>query len=290
MRDKFGVKIRRKMTEPEWRGTESLEGKTILVQGEQGLGDCIQFARYAPLLADQGANVILEVPLPAVTLLKQVAGVHRVISYEDPLPEFDCYCSLLSLPLIFKTDLNNIPRVSGPISPSEDKIQTWSKKINVRFPDQKRPKVGLVWSGGTAHKKDRLRSIPLADFIKYLPDHCDYICLQKEIRTEDLETLQLHPQIMTFEKEIEDFLDTAALCLQMDVIVSVDTSVAHLAGTLNKSTWILIPSLPDWRWLWEGNKTPWYPTAKLFRQQEQESWVHPLKAIQHGLKQLSSSP
>jgi len=284
------LNMRRKTSTPEWRGLESLKGKTILLKGEQGLGDCIQFSRYVPLLADKGAKVILDVPSFAVSVLKNITGIHRIISYEDPLPEFDYHCSLLSLPLALNTNLETIPPVAGPIALSAETLQTWGNKIHERFPNPQRPKVGLVWSGSTKHKKDHNRSIPLKDFINYLPEECDYICLQKEIRASDKIILESHTEILTLEKEIEDFLDTSALCMHMDLIISVDTSVAHLAGTLQKKVLVLLPSHPDWRWLRSGDTTPWYPTMNLIRQETDESWSEPLGTVQNLLQQFRMQP
>ena len=255
---------------------KNVPGKTILVKGEQGLGDTIQFSRYLKLLAQQGAKVILDIHKPLVSLLSSLDGVYRTTAYEDPLPEFDHHCSLLSLPFIFKTEIDAIPKVARPIKIPKAKSKFWSQKLGKKT----KMRVGLVWGGSASHRKDHLRSIPLTDFAQYLPPNYEYVCLQKDIKPDDLKELQSHPEILHFESAIEDFLDTAALCQEMDLIISVDTSVAHLAGTLEKEVWILLQYVPDFRWQLQREDTPWYPTAKLLRQEEIDNWKPVLEKMQ----------
>jgi hypothetical protein len=195
----------------------------------------------------------------------------------------------LSLPLALKTTLDTIPPVAAPLNIPPERISEWQAKLGPKKDKQLR--VGLVWSGSASHKKDHLRSITLAQILEYLPSQCEYISLHKEFRKADAETLIAHenaktePVIRHFENDLRDFIDTAALCQQLDLVISVDTSVAHLAGTLSVETWVLLPSIPDWRWLLERTDTPWYPSMRLFRQKDNidSNWEPVLKQVQAAL-------
>lgn len=251
-----------------WLGKESLKDKVILLHSEQGLGDTLQFCRYAKLVSDLGARVVLTVPKPLLSLLSELNGVDQLVAKGSALPEFDFHCPLLSLPLAFKTNLNNIPHHPRYLASNASKVAQWQTKLGSKT----KPRVGLVWSGSTTLTNDHNRSIFLADLVKHLPGDFQYVSLQKEVRDVDLSTLQSHPDISHFENDLNDFSDTAALCEAMDVIVSVDTSVAHLAGGLGKPVWVLLPFDPDWRWLLDRTDSPWYPSAKLYRQAQIGDW------------------
>jgi tetratricopeptide (TPR) repeat protein len=258
----------RKFAQPLWVGAESLHGKSILLHSEQGTGDTLQFCRYAKLVADLGAHVILEVQEYLFSLLANIEGVAVLVSKGSTLPSFDFHCPLLSLPLAFKTDIDSIPVCERYIKSDAGRVAEWQTKLGIII----KPRVGLAWSGSTRHKNDVNRSIPLCDFVKLLPSEYNYLSLQKEVRDADTETLKSHPEILHFGEELKDFADTAALCELVDIIVSVDTSVAHLAGALGKPVWILLPFNPDWRWLRDRNDSPWYPTARLYRQDRVDDW------------------
>jgi len=259
---------RRNFIQPLWLGVEPLEGKTILLHSEQGLGDTIQFCRYAKLVNDFGARVVLQVQRPLLNLLTGLEGVAELLAMDEKLPEFDFHCPLLSLPLAFKTTLGTIPASETYITSESDKVKQWKAKLGYT----NKPRVGLVWSGSTGHRNDANRSIALSDFVKFMPNHVEYVSLQKELRDADRNTLKLHPEILHYEDEIGDFTDTAALCELMDVVISVDTSVAHLAGALGKPVWILLAFNADWRWLLDRDDSPWYPTARLYRQGALGDW------------------
>ncbi len=270
-------------TQPLWLGAESLHGKTILLWCEQGLGDTIQFIRYAALVAEIGGRVIASVPNSLMRLLSSLDGVSEWVEQGGTLPAFDFHCPLLSLPLAFKTDLTSIPSSHAYLRSDINKVSEWSKKLGTKT----KPRVGIVWSGSTGHKKDQDRSIALSSLIEYLPEDCEYVSLQKELRDTDSVTLAACSQIKHFGDELGDFTDTAALCDLMDVVISVDTSVAHLSGALGKPTWVLLPHIPDWRWLLDREDSPWYPSIKLYRQGEDRHWSSVLKKITADLLLLS---
>jgi tetratricopeptide (TPR) repeat protein len=268
-------------TQPLWDGTQELKGKTLLVYAEQGLGDTIQFSRYIPLLSNLGATVIFEVQPSLVKLLSQLKWVNTIIAKGDTLPAFDYHCPLLSLPARFNTQLDTIPPVSHPINIENSRIKEWLTRLGPKL----KPRVGLVWSGSTIHKKDHTRSVSLSELIPYLPHHLDYISLQKEISSIEEDLLNKN-NIKHFGATLHDFTDTAALVQHMDLILAVDTSVAHLSATLNKPTWILIAYSPDWRWLLERSDSPWYPSVTLVRQTHLNEWQYSLTQVKLALEKL----
>ena len=256
-----------------------LKEKTILLYAEQGLGDTIQFSRYVPLVAQLGAQVILEVQGPLVNLLKNLEGVGQILAKGDPLPAMDYQCPLLSLPLAFKTELDSIPALSQKIIGDSAKIIQWQTTLGVKT----KPRVGLVWSGSVIHKNDHHRSITLSQLLPYLPSHIEYVCLQAELRDVDKKLIAQQPGIQYFGKALEDFTDTAALCELMDLVISVDTSVAHLSAALGKKTWVLLPYTPDWRWQLDRSDSPWYPSIQLYRQPAIGDWTSVLEKVKLDL-------
>ncbi|MCX8520621.1 MAG: tetratricopeptide repeat protein [Rhodoferax sp.] len=275
----------RPFLQPVWLGAGKLQGKTILLHGEQGLGDSIQFCRYAKWVKQLGATVLLEVPRQLTALLAELEGVDAVLEQGQALPAFDCHCPLLSLPLAFKTDLHTIPNVGPYLQSSASKRRQWSQRLG----EKTKPRVGLVWRGSTVHKNDQNRSLPLAAWLPHLPGICDYVSLQKEVRTEDLELLHTR-SIRHFGEALQDFSDTAALCDLVDMVLSVDTSVAHLAAAMGKPTWVLLPFTPDWRWLLERDDSPWYSSVRLYRQAALGQWEVVLERVEHDLLQHAALP
>jgi tetratricopeptide (TPR) repeat protein len=260
----------RAFAQPVWTGAEPLQGKTILLHAEQCLGDTIQFCRYATLVARRGARVILQVPKALAELLGSLDGVADVIS-GAALPQFDLHCPLLSLPLAFGTDAASIP-CSGKYLASDAGMQRhWAGRLGPPS-GVARPRVGLAWSGSAMHGNDRNRSIALADLLAHLPDGIEYVSLQQDIREGDRAALDARPDIRHFGEQLWDFSDTAALCELMDLVVSVDTSVAHLAGALGVPTRLLLPHVPDWRWMLERQDSPWYASMALLRQEHTGDW------------------
>jgi len=279
--------LRGKTLQPLRSGQITLEGKTILLYAEQGLGDTIQFCRYAELVAKQGAKVILEVQPTLVKLLKNLAGVSQIIADGDPLPHFDFQCPMMSLPLIFSTETSTIPPITLTLDANNKKFEKWQSILGPKT----KPRVGLAWSGSQTHANDQNRSIDLVDLIANLPKDIQYVSLQKDLRKHDIQTFQQldhlveNETILHFGHLLNDFTDTAALCQSMDLIVSVDTSVAHLAASLQKPTWILLPFAPDWRWLIEHPySSPWYPTLKLMRQMHKGDWKSLLALLEKDLQ------
>lgn len=268
----------RSFSQPLWLGDQPLAGRTILLHAEQGIGDTLQFCRYARLVANAGARVVLEVQPPLLSLLRDLDGVFSLIAAGSPLPSFDFHCPLLSLPRAFRTLLDTIP-ATPHLRGDAAKLRLWSERLGT----PSSPRIGLVWSGASAHENDHNRSIPLSLLLPHLPDNCQYFSLQKEVRDSDLPALRDHPAIRHLGGQIEDFSDTAALCLLMDGIVSVDTSVAHLAATLGRPTSVLLPFHPDWRWLLGRSDSPWYPSALLLRQHAPGDWSHPLDLLRQQL-------
>ena len=269
----------RRFDQPRWSGEEPLQGKTILLHADQGLGDVLQFCRYAKVLHDRGASVVMEAPKPLANLLTGLDGVSHVIVKGEALPAFDYHCPLGSLPAAFKTDIDSIPAPKGYLGSSDDKRTKWHGRLG---PKTKR-RVGVVWSGNTQHKNDHNRSLPLADFVRVLTPDFEYVSLQKDVREEDRETLRSRPDIRHFGEDLADFTDTAALCDLLDVVVSVDTSVAHLAGALGRPVWILLPLNPDWRWMMNRPDSPWYASARLYRQNQAGDWASVLDTVKSDL-------
>nr|WP_315488470.1 tetratricopeptide repeat protein [uncultured Rhodoferax sp.] len=273
---------RRSLAKPLWLGEESLQGKTVLLYGEQGLGDSIQFVRYVKQVADLGAHVLLEAPLQLKNLFESVEGAGELVLHGQPVPVFDFHCPLLSLPLAFNTTLESIPASSSYLQAEPDRIRQWANKLG--HPTRKR--VGLAWSGNAKHGNDHNRSVPLSTLLQYLPDGFEYISLQKELRDSDQSILVNAKNIRHLGTELTDFSDTAALCELMDLVISVDTSIAHLAGALGKPLWVLLPHVPDWRWLLARGDSPWYPSASLYRQASPRDWGSALEKVNDGLNGL----
>jgi len=258
----------RQFKEPLWLGHESLVNKTILVYFEQGLGDTIHFSRYVKLLSNLGAKVILEVQAPLFTLLQKLEGVALLVAQGSSLPQFDYQCPLMSLPLALDVTLNHLVAQTEYIKSDPTKVNYWQKKLGVKT----KPRIGIVWRGSTNHSKDQIRSAKLEEFLPFLPPQFEYISLQKELSEIDKHLLEANPYIQNHTKALGDFSDTAALIDTLDLVIGVDTSVIHLAGALGKKTWLMLPYLPDWRWLLDRSDSPWYPSLKLYRQSTIGNW------------------
>ncbi len=277
--------MRRSFSAPQWFGAEPIRGKTILLHAEQGLGDTLQFVRYVSRVAAQGARVVLEVQPALKDLISGIEGPAEVIARGEDLPEFDIHCPLLSLPLAFGTRLDTIPADIPYLTVPPDRITAWSSHLE----RSALHRVGLAWSGGRTHRNDHNRSIALTHLAPLFADpQIQFVSLQQELRDGDLEILQANPQIVHFGDELHDFADTAAVVSELDVVISVDTSVAHLAGALGKPVWILLPFAPDWRWLLDRKDSPWYPTARLFRQPKIADWDGVIECVRQELSVIAS--
>jgi tetratricopeptide (TPR) repeat protein len=274
---------KRDFPQPLWLGEEDVAGKTILLHSEQGFGDSIQFCRYVPLVAARGARVILEVEQPLRKLMTGLAGVAQVIAKGDHLPKFDLHVSLPSLPLAFKTRLETIPWTGPYLRASEQGSRDWG----VWLGSKRSPRIGLAWAGNAKHARDRERSMKLGDLVPLLDIDATFVSLQKEVRACDAEMLA-DCGLLPLGEKLADFSDTAALISQLDLVISVDTSVAHLAGALGKPVWILLTHAPDWRWLLDGDNSPWYPGARLFRQCETRQWADVTMRLRDALIEFAS--
>jgi tetratricopeptide (TPR) repeat protein len=251
----------------DWLGEGELAGQRLLVRHEQGLGDTLQFARYVPLLSARGAEVTLVVQPPLAGLLAASLPGVRVIAEGDPAPDADRHVSLMSLPLAFSTTLDTVP---PPLRLDADARRAdWAERLGAKT----RPRIGLAWSGNPAHVNDRNRSIGFSTLAPLLGDAVEWIVLQNDIRPADAEAFAASGRARFFGEALADFADTAALADQLDLIITVDTSLAHLAGGLGKPVWVLLPYSPDWRWLLGRADSPWYPTARLFRQAKAGDWA-----------------
>ena len=268
-----------------WQPDLPLTGKTIFLCCEQGLGDTLHFVRYVPILQKRGAQIILRVQPPLKQLLSaNFPGVRVVTPDEKDLPPFDLYCLMLSLPYVCGTDLDNSPAsVPYLVSPPE-KVAVWRDRLR----GSNRPRIGLVCAGNSIHRNDRHRTIPLAAF-KPLAKAAGgpLYLLQKEPRPADAALLQAGaPEFVDLSHELNNFTDTAAIIANLDLVISVDTSVAHLAGALGKPVWVLLPFAPDWRWMLEREDSPWYPTMRLFRQVTPGDWAPVLAQVASALAAL----
>lgn len=259
---------RREFAPPLWLGAESLHGKTVLLHAEQGFGDTIQMCRYAQLVAARGATVLLEVQAELKPALLGLEGVSQLLAKGEPLPAFDYHCPLLSLPLAFDTRLDSIPAATRYLRSDPGRVARWQARLGAK----RRPRVGLAWSGNPGFGNDLHRSIPLSVFAELVTDSAQFVSLHKEVRAADLPILEARRDIVHFGGDLRDFADTAALVELMDVVVTVDTAVAHLAGALGKPVCLLLPQDSDWRWLLKRNDSPWYPSVKLFRQVRVGDW------------------
>jgi tetratricopeptide (TPR) repeat protein len=265
----------RRFPQPLWIGKGPIAARTILVHSEQGLGDTLQFCRYTKLLADLGARVVLEAQAPLVALLGRLEGVSKIVARGDPLPPFDCHCPLLSLPLAFRTTLETIPSRIPYLRSDADKTARWEARLGAKS----RPRIGLVWSGNPRQSNDDNRSIRLAEWAPLLSADFEWVSLQKEVREVDRGFLRDSPAILDFAGDLNDFGDTASLCECLDLVISVDTSVAHLSAAMGKRTWVLLSFNADWRWLLQRDDSPWYPTARLFRQRAAGDWPDVLERV-----------
>ena len=255
---------------PRWDGAQPLAGKTLLVHAEQGLGDTLQFCRYLPSLAARGATVVFEV-MPALTaLMRSVAGGIRVMARGEPVPPIDYHCPLLSLPFAFDIDLATIPAEVPYLSANPDRVAQWAPRLD----GLAGLKVGIAWQGNPAIERllwARGRSIPLADLapLAELPG-VSLVSLQKGSGAEQLLEVPFRHRVLDLGPEFDGgpdaFLDAAAVMSSLDLVVSSDTSIAHLAGALGRPVWTLLHASPDWRWLLGRGDSPWYPTMRLFRQ------------------------
>ncbi len=272
------ARFKRDYPQPLWRGNEPVAGKTMLLYAEQGLGDMLQFCRYASRVAALGATVLLEAPPALQSVLSGLDGVAQVIPQGTALPAFDIHCPITSLPLAFHTTAGTIPRDVPYLKAAATRVALWEQKLGKKT----KPRVGLAWSGNVL--PDPNRSMTLAEALALSMDGVEIISLQKEVRAADAALLASRPDIRHFGDTLQDFADTAALIESVDMVISIDTSVAHLAGAMGKPLWVLLPYSADWRWMVDRDDCLWYPSARLFRQTAIGDWAGVLQRVRAALQ------
>ncbi len=272
-------RVNRDFRQPLWSGTAPLKDRTILLHSEQGLGDTLQFCRYVKQVAAMHARVVLEVQRPLLPLLHALEGAAVVLAKSDVLPDFDYHCPLMSLPLALGTTLDTLPGGIPYLHADAALAEVWRGRLG----NPVRPRAGLVWCGSASHNNDRNRSIALEVLLPMLHEGVEWISLQKDLREEDAGVLASRPDILHAGEQLGSFADTAALIELLDIVVTVDTSVAHLAGAMGKTVWILLPFNADWRWLLDRDDSPWYPSARLFRQPAMGDWRSVIARVRAAL-------
>jgi Flp pilus assembly protein TadD len=283
---KFRHSPTRGLPQPLWWGEDTLTGKSILLYAEQGLGDTIQFVRYVPLVAARGATIYLEVQPVLKPLLSLVSGAVSVFGRGEPLPSFDFQCPLLSLPFALQTRLDSIPAQIPYVQAPADRVELWATRLGVA----KGFRVGVVWRGNPRHTNDANRSIPFEKFQRLFEvESVEFINLSLGLTELETQVFASNPACRNLSSQITDFADTAAVVAQLDLVVTVDTSVAHLAGAMGKPFWLLLPFAPDWRWLLHRTDSLWYPTARLFRQPEAKNWDAVITAVSNELRLQTSA-
>ena len=273
---------KRNLLKPLWLGDDTIRDKTILLHSEQGLGDAIQFCRYVPLVAARAAGVVFEVERPLWKLMNDFAGEVQVICRGDALPDFDFHCPLLSLPFAFGTRLETIPSGFPYLQAPSQTSTSWDNRLGPKD----RPRIGLAWSGSAINTRDRERSIFLRELLPLLEAKATFVSLQKDVRSADAPLLKERSDIVHFADELRDFSDTAALISELDLVISVDTSVAHLAGAIGKPVWTMVTYIPDWRWMLDRDDSPWYPTMRLFRQPRTDDWQSVVVRVYEALSAI----
>jgi len=268
---------RRTFTQPLWDGVP-LPGGTVLLHAEQGLGDAIQFARYAALAKQRCGRVIVECPRALVRLFEDLAGADAIVAAGDALPSFDAHAPFMTLPRLFATTPETVPGARSYLAAPAETPDT------LRLPVGPRPRIGVVWAGSPDNKIDRRRSLPaalLAPLMVATP--ADFVSLQVGPRSEEVTDLPADKLIFACDGQVRSFADTAAVIAQLDLVIGVDTAVMHLAGALGKPAWILLPFMPDYRWLLGREDSPWYSSIRLFRQEKPGDWAGVLKHVQIAL-------
>jgi Flp pilus assembly protein TadD len=289
----------RALPQPRWTG-EDLTGKTLLVHTEQGYGDAIQFVRYVPMLAARGARVVLLCQPAMARLLNGVAGVERIvpgIASPADLPPFDFHCPIMSLPFLFETRLDSVPANIPYLKPEPSLLQHWRAKVNVAAVGSKigprrvnGPKVGLVWAGNPEHINDAHRSATLEHFAPLAGAGATFYSLQKGPAAVQVTSPPKGMELIDLTEDLRDFADTAALVSSLDLVITVDTAVAHVAGALGIPAWVLVARCEhDWRWMIDREDTPWYPAMRLFRQSIPGQWPQVVERMARELADYSQA-
>ncbi|MBL6947078.1 MAG: glycosyltransferase family protein [Rhodospirillales bacterium] len=273
--------------QPLWDG-EDLTGKTILAYPEQGLGDTLQFVRYLPMLRQTGAHVIFDAPLPMARLFKDLDGVDTMLQSGDTIPPFDFHISLMELPRLFHTTLETIPAGGAYLKADDGLIGDWAERLGQKQDPKQGLRVGFVWGGNPDHANDRNRSIDPELFTPLVEApgvEAFSLLVGRDGEAEHV----FGDAIRDLAPQLTDFSETAAAIANLDVVISVDTSVVHLAGALGARVWTLLPFNPDWRWMMEGDASPWYPTMRLYRQARKKTWESVLEPVAEDLAELGGN-
>ena len=269
----------RPFSQPKWQG-ERLDGKKILVHAEQGFGDSLQFARFTKDIADHGGDIILECAPGLTSLMESAPGVTETLARGDQLPAFDVHVPLLSIPGILSMGLDALPNQVPYLQVPVNKQEYWAGRL--KSPDQL--KIGITWQTSTEQLSSSFKSCPLQAYAALFGiEQVKWISLQKEIPDSDL---PLPPDIMDISEDLADFSDTAAVISELDLVISMDTAVAHLTGALGKPVWLLLSTAGDWRWMKDRNDSPWYPTMQIFRQTNFNDWNEILTRIRPQIEKL----
>lgn len=265
---------------PQWWDGTPIDGRHLLLMAEQGVGDAMQFARYAPLLARRGVRVTLEVPYPLRPLFDATRGAHAVIVQDEPAPGCDLACPLMSLPLLFGTAATSVPPQPPALRVPEDRVARWKAWLT----PYRGFRVGLVCSGDAHNPNDAARSIPFAALAPVLATPgCRFVLLQPAPRDTDRAAIESAPGLLAPGGALRDFSDTAAIVSQLDLVIAADTCVAHLAAALGRPVWLLLAHRPDWRWMLHRHDTPWYSTMTLYRQPRRGDWAAVIDTVRHDL-------
>lgn len=262
------TRIERKVQRPRWDGRR-IDGQTLLIHDEQGFGDAFQFIRMVPWVKERsGARVILEINPETLSLAKRTKGFDEIIVRGTIPSAFDLHCEMMSLPMVMGLKLGDLPGPMPYLFPDTKRLAKWRKRL-AKLP---RPLVGLVWAGRPTHHNDANRSMTLADLAPLALPGVTFLAVQKGPKAIEAKTPPAGMSIVPLDGEIKDFEDTAAILSIADLLISVDSSPIHLAGALGRPAWVMLPFVPDWRWLQERDDTPWYPGMRLFRQQAPGDW------------------
>ena len=273
-----------KMTSAVWNGMRIPNGRLLMV-GDQGYGDTIQFARYIPLIADRCQELVLGCSAEMGPLLSTLPGVKQYYSRWTDVPGHAAHCRLSSVPHLIHTTIETIPAQVPYLIADPTRIAAWRQRLEAMLPHGVR-RVGLAWTGRPTHPNDRRRSIPLARLAPLAAaSRASFVSLQKPMPPADLAAMVQFPGFADLSADLADFGETAAVIANLDLIVTVDTAIGHLAGAMAKPVWIMLPKASDWRWLLERSDSPWYPTARLFRQQTPGAWDPVIAAVTAALPQ-----
>ena len=270
------------MTSAPWNGMHIPTGRLLLI-GDQGYGDTIQFARYIQMAAERCQELILGCSAEMAPLLANLPGVSQYCHRWTDVPGHAAHCRLSSLPYLFRTQMDTIPSKIPYLKADQARIAHWGERLGATLPPSVK-RIGLAWTGRPTHPNDRRRSVPLSQLLP-LADAgpAAFVSLQKPMPARDLDTIERFPGMTDLSADLTDFGETAALMENLDLVVTVDTSMGHLAGALNKPAWILIPKAADWRWLLNRDDSPWYPSVRLFRQPKPGEWAEPLARMRAAL-------